>query len=157
MNAMSAGVTCSAAMIRSPSFSRSSSSTTMTIPPSAISCSACSTVSKSAPPSPGLSVVVTALLRAGTDTVSTAGLVGGHLVERGLHVLHEQLQLPDHALGRLLRPVVDQDDVLRRQLPPQFHVLLPHLVRRAHDPQTGVDHRVHPVGRVELHRGRTGV
>ena len=63
-----------------------------------------------------------------------SGLVGGHLVECRLDVLHEELELPHDALGRLLRPVVDQHDVLGRQLP-QLHVLVAHLFRRAHDPQ----------------------
>ena len=43
MKLMASGVTRSAAMVRSPSFSRSSSSTTMTILPSRICSSACST------------------------------------------------------------------------------------------------------------------
>ena len=41
MNAISSGVACSAAKIRSPSFSRSSSSTTITGRPAAMSSTAC--------------------------------------------------------------------------------------------------------------------
>src|SRR5215212_10311349 len=121
-------------MTRSPSFSRSSSSTTTTMPPAAISWSASSIRSNGGRSS------VTAL----PGSVGTSVLVGGHLVESRLHVLHEQLELAHHALGRLLRPVVDEHDVLRRQLPPQLHVLVAHLFGRADDPQAGVDHRVHP-------------